>query len=290
MTRADFDRVRSAYPAHISNRDVVHALVRAEVLAQKAQKDGLWARWLIRPYKRALVRRLLRIEFEEKYTAKQVKAADIDRAWRRSPIRVRYSHAKGWWVTDAQLLCCQGDWRRCKIDPTAQACITKLQPMAYELYGKLTANPPKTPEHMCGRVRNMTGEFPSVTCNDISYFYDDSKPYDQQGDYDLMLESYVLGVAKIKPGTIGEPIRTPHGWHIVRLDRIEPALDGKLTDPKVRADIAQGILTGVRIRDVQIRAIDLLRANNVAIFYDNLSKRLIGGGKKKVDKPTSSPK
>lgn len=276
ITRAEFDRVRPLYAAHIGNRAIVEALVRAEVLAAEAKRTGLWSKWLLPSYKRALVRRFLMLEFEERYQPKDVKAADIDRTWRRGTIRIRYAHEKAWWVTDAQLICCSGDWKKCKIDPTAQACVTRLQPMAYELYGKLMAEPPSSPNHMCARVLALKSEFPLVTCDHLNYFYDDAKPYNEQGQFDLMQESYVKGIAAMKPGTVGEPIRTPYGWHVVRLNRIDPKKTGKITDAAVRDEIAHGILTGVRIRDVQRRALGLLQSNHVGILYENLDKGLLG--------------
>ena len=276
ITRADFDRVRPSYADHIANRTIIEALVRAEVLAAEAKRRGLWSTWLVSSYKRALVRRLLALEFEEKYQAKDVRAADIDRTWLRGNIRIRYAHEKAWWVTDAQLICCSGDWHKCEIDEAAKACITRLQPTAYELYGKLMTDPPGSPDHMCARVLALKADYPLVTCDHLNYFYDETKPFDKQGDFDLMQESYVVGISKIPVGVIGEPIRTPYGWHIVRLNKIDAKIDGAITDPAVRDEIAHGILTGVRIRDVQRRAIGLLQANNVAIFYDNLDKGLIG--------------
>ncbi len=276
ITRADFDRVRPAYAAHIANRAIVEALVRAEVLAGEAKRQGLWSAWLVTSYKRALVRRFLTHEFEEKYQAKDVRPADIDRTWLRGSIRIRYAHEKAWWVTDAQLICCSGDWHKCEIDDAAKACITRLQPTAYELYGKLMMDPPDSPDHMCARVLALKADYPLVTCDHLNYFYDETKPYKEQGDFDLMQESYVVGISKLTVGVIGEPIRTPYGWHIVRLNKIDPQKNGAVTDPEVRDEIAHGILTGVRTRDVQLRAIGLLRANNVAIFYDNLDKGLVG--------------
>lgn len=276
VTRADFDRVRPLYAANVSNKAVVEALVRAEVLAAAALKQGLWSAWLVDPFKQALARRLIAREFEENYGPEQVKAKDIDRTWLRGAIRIRYAHEKAWWVTDAQLICCTGDWRKCEIDERAQACITRMQPEAYNLYGRLMMDPPQTQDHMCARVLAMKGDFPKVSCDHLNFFFDDSKTYEEQGDFDLMVKPYVLGVVQIPPGQIGKPIRSPYGWHIVRLNKVDPKKDGKLSDPDVRADIAEGILTGVRERDVQLRAIGLLRSNHVAIFYDNLDKGLIG--------------
>lgn len=276
VTREAFDRIRGSHGPHVSNRALIDSLVRAEVLAAEAARRGLWSDWLLDVLDQAVTQRLLQRDFEERYGARQVKASDIDRTWLRGAIRIRYAHEKAWWVTDAQLICCKGDWRKCAIDEKAQDCITKLQPAAYDLYSRLMMDPPGTADHMCARVLSMKGDFPSVSCDHLNFFYDDAKTYEQQGDFDLMVKPYVLGVVKIAPATIGQPIRTPYGWHVVRLNKVDARKAGKLSDEEVRSDIAQGILTGVRTRDVELRTIELLRANNVAIFYDNLDKGLIG--------------
>ncbi|HAN32511.1 MAG TPA: hypothetical protein DCQ06_13020 [Myxococcales bacterium] len=276
ITRSDFERVRNNYASIVSNRQVVDALVRAEILAAEAARRGLWSGWLSSVFTAAMARRLLTRDFEQRYGPDEVQAADIDRTWRRGAIRIQYSHEKVWWITDAQLICCTGDWRACEIDEKAQACITRLQPTAFNLYGRLMMEPPGTPEHMCARVLALKEEFPTVTCDQLNFYYDDSKPYEKQGDFDLMVKPFVLGVSKIAPGRIGQPIRTPYGWHIVRLNKVDERKTGKISDTEIRKDIANGILTGVRIRDVELTLMRLMRSKNVAILYDNLEKGLIG--------------
>ena len=46
--------------------------------------------------------------------------------------------------------------------------------------------------------------------------------------------------------------------------------EGKPTDPDIRADIATGILDGVRERDILLYVTDLMRSRNTQLFYDAL--------------------
>jgi hypothetical protein len=112
--------------------------------------------------------------------------------------------------------------------------------------------------------------FPNASVQNVGFYYDLEKSYDQQGEYDKMLESWTTAVIALKVGEISPPIRSAYGWHIVRINEITPKITGTTKDPDVRADIAQGILNGVRERDVQIYITDLMRSRNVGLLYDNV--------------------
>lgn len=271
VSRADFDRVRALAPPEVDNRALVEALVRAEVIAGAALARGLWADWLLDPLRAALVRRLLRHQFLEVFGPDKVAQADIERAWLRGAIRTRYAHETAWATIDAQFLCCTGDWHRCEIDANVAACAERVAPQVEALAAELAANPPQSKSEFRGRVNALKHRFPDVALQEVSFYYDPSKPYDQQGEYDKMLEPWTLAVVALQPGQVSAPIRTAYGWHVVRLNERHDRIEGKPTDPEVRDDIAKGILDGVRERDVLLYVTGLMRKRGTQIFYDNLA-------------------
>lgn len=271
VTRAAFDRVRALAPATIGNRELLDALVRAEVLAGAAMAQGMWGDWLIDPLRAALVRRLLKQQFLVDFGPEQVRQSDIERAWIRGPIRVRYAHETAWQTIDAQFLCCTGDWKRCEIDANVAACAEGKIPQVEALAAEMAANPPQSKSEFRGRVLALKHRFPDAALQEVSFYYDPSKPFDQQGEFDMMLEPWTLAVTALKVGQVSPPIRTAYGWHVVMLIGRQDRIDGKPSDPEVRDDIARGILDGVRERDVQLFATDLLRRRGAQLFYDNLA-------------------
>jgi hypothetical protein len=270
ITRAAFDRVRVTSPESVANREIIDALIAAEVLAAEAGKRGLWGEWLLDPFRSALVRRLLSAQFVDGFAPKDVKQTDIDRAFIRGAIRVRYAHETAWSTIDAQFLCCTGDWHRCEIDVKVAECAERYAPEAYALAAELAANPPKTKSEFRGRVLANKPIYPNAALQEVAFYYDATKPYDKQGEYDKMLETWTLAVIQLQPGQVSTPIRSAYGWHVVMLTDRAERREGKPTDPDIRADIATGILDGVRERDILLYVTDLMRSRNTQLFYDAL--------------------
>jgi hypothetical protein len=270
ITRAAFDRVRALAPAELGNRALIDALIRAEVLAGEALRRGLWSDWLTDGWRSALVRRLLRQRFVEAFGPAQVREADLARAWRRAPIRNRYAHEHAWLATDAQFLCCTGSAQECEISAAAAKCAEAAAAKAALLYAELRDDPPASEHAFRARVELAAGRLEGLSVQDVSFYYDPEKRYDQQGDYDLMVEPWALAVTALRPGQLSPPIRTPFGWHVARLNQHLPRKAGTLADPEVRLDLASGILDGVRERDVQLFAVALMRARGVTLRYEAL--------------------
>jgi hypothetical protein len=275
VTRADYDRVVDAYPAGTAPAAIVTALVDAELLAAAARKDKLWGQWLLPSHAQAMVRAYLRDKFELNYTWEDVAQGDLQRAWRDWGIRIRYVREPSFFATDAQFLCCSGDWRKCAIDQAAIKCIDEFAPKAQALYEILKADPPASPLEMKGKVYAVGHNFPRATIVDVDFYYLPDVPHDEQvgRGYTVMVESYATAVTALKPGEISKPIRSPFGWHITRLDKILPQLKGKVTDPHVRKEIAENILPLVRRRDSQRHAYELMKRRNVGVFFDEAIKK-----------------
>ena len=272
ISRADYERVRLDYPDHVTAKQVIQALVNAELLAAQAAKAGLWSDWLILPYKQALAQAWLRHHFEKNYPPEKVADADIKRAFRDDTVRVRYNRQRSFFATDAQILCCRGDWKECDARPEVSECIDRKAEQARGLHQALVADPPASAAEMQARALVLVARFADVGVAEVNFYYDTSKPYEEQKGYDLMVKPYAEAVVRLKEGEISQPIRSPYGWHVSRLDRIVGALDGRPSDPAVRADIAANILPLVRKRDMQKEVFERMKKLGVQMHFDRLTR------------------
>lgn len=270
VTRARFEAVRSSYPPGTPGKDIVRALVDEELLARAAAEKGLWSQWLAPQQRQAMAARLLVKTQEEALTPAQIADRDIQTAYKNPQIKLHYDHAAAYFVTDVQLLCCKGDWRQCEKREEVRDCIEKTQPQAQALYRILTAQTPSTALELKARVAALGGQFSLAAVADVEFWYDKTKPYDQQKGYDLMVKEFAVPVVEMQPGDLGVPIRTPFGWHIPRLNKIDPAIHKPWNDPAVRQDIAVHILNAVREREVQHYLATLLAKSGAQFFYDRL--------------------
>jgi hypothetical protein len=223
--------------------------------------------------RKAMVARLLVRTQEDALTPDKVADADIQTAFKNPQVRPHYDHAAAYFVTDVQLLCCKGDWRQCEKRDEVRSCIDKTQPQALALYKVLALDPPHSAAELKARVAALGGQFSLAAVQDVEFWYEKSKPYDQQKGYDLMVKEFAVPVVEMQPGDLGQPIRSPFGWHIPRLDHVDPAVHKPWNDPEVRQDIATHILDAVREREVQHYLVGLLRKFNVQYFYDRLAQK-----------------
>lgn len=275
ITRADYLAVVDRYPPGTSAAQIVATLVDAQVLASQAKADGLWAKWLLPVHQQAMVSWYLQDRFETRYTWQDVAQADLHQAWRDWRIRIRYVREPSYLATDAQFLCCSGDWRKCEIDVKAQKCIDGFEAQARKLHQLLAADPPRSPLEMKGRVYALNHLFPRAAVTDVNFYYLKDVPHDEQvgRGYEVMVEPYAKAVTALEDGQLSGPIRTPFGWHITRLNKYEPPLSGKLDDPNVRRDIAENILPLVRRRDVRRHAFELMKRRDVKIKFTEAVKK-----------------
>ncbi len=270
VTRARFDAARPNYPRATPAQDIVRALVDEELLARAAAEKGLWSAWLASAHRQAMAARLLVKTQEEALTPAQIADRDIQTAYKNPQIKLHYDHAAAYFVTDVQLLCCTGDWRQCEKREEVRDCIEKTQPQAQALYQALTKETPRTALELKARVAVLGGQFPLAAVADVEFWFDKTKPYDQQKGYDVMVKEFALPVVEMQPGDLGVPIRTPFGWHIPRLNKIDAATHKPWHDPAVRQDIAVHIIAAVREREVQHYLATLLAKSGAQFFYDRL--------------------
>lgn len=245
VTRAQFDAVLPLYPPGTPARAIVAALVDEEVLAAAAAKT-LWGDWLQEPLQRILVGHILYDQFERKLTPDAITEDDVKTAWNTKVVRQTYIHPGVYTVTDAQIICCSGNYKSCGESADANRCIDELAPTARALADYLAANPPATAQEMHGKV-GADPRFTKAAVVDLSFFYDPAKPYAEQKGYALMVERFTEAVLKLKPGEMTrDPVRSEYGWHVIRLENAVAPATKDISDPEVLADLKKNLVPALR--------------------------------------------
>ena len=104
----------------------------------------------------------------------------------------------------------------------------------------------------------------------MQFYYDKAKAHDQQRGYDVVVEPFAAAVTAMQPGQLHPPIRSPFGWHIPYLARIEPARHQTWKDPEVRSEVARNIVAPVREREAERLGFELMKQAGVELFFDRL--------------------
>ena len=274
ITRAAYTAAAPHYPAGTPPRAIVQALVDEQLLTSAALQAGRWNADLRPDADRALAGQLLTKAVARAVTPERVDQADVVQAFKNPQVHLRYQHATGYFVHDAQLLCCSGDWRQCQKRDEVRTCIDQNEAQARRLFGRLQADPPRSGPEMEARGAALRGEFPTLAVAAVEFWYDKSKRYEDQKGYDLMVREFALPVVELQPGQMASgPVRTPFGWHIPRLDRIEPAANLSPADPAVRREIAGKIVDAVREREAQRFVFELFRRYGVKFYYEAVAPK-----------------
>jgi hypothetical protein len=265
ITRTQFDAVQGSYPPGTPPRAIVDALVNEEVLAHAAAVT-LWGDWLQEPLQRILVGRLLEDVMERKLGPEQITPEDVKVAWSNKVVRHTYDRPGVYSVTDAQIICCSGDFKQCGESPEAAKCIAAMEPTARALAALLAEDPPHSIQEMHGKV-GADPRFAKAAVVEITFFYEPSKPYAEQKGYVLMVEPFIVAALKLKPGEITqEPVRTPFGWHVLRLDHaVAPSHKG-IDDPEVLADVKKNLVPAMRDEKVEKLVGELGKASGVELY------------------------
>jgi len=270
ITRSAFDAVRGDYPAQVSNRAVLQALIDEEVLAATAQAKGLWNLPLLGANQsRVIAGRLLSQKLERELTPDKIVDADIDFAWDNQDVHRRYDRVATYYVTDVQLLCCKGDFSQCRKREEVRTCIDNSAIAAAEIYAMFQNDPPQSGLEMTARAEHNP-KWPLAGAQTVTFYYDKTKTYDQQKGYDLMVREFTEAVIALQPGQIHAPVRSAFGWHISRLDKFEPAVHLTPKDPAVRREIAEHVLDAVRERDAEVYVARLMHEAKVQLFFEAL--------------------
>lgn len=271
VTRVRFDTARAAHPPQTPAAVVIQALVDELLLARAAGQRGGWSAARTPLHRQAMVAQLLVETLEKGIGPAQVSDQDVQTAYRNPAIRRRYDRATAYFVTDVQLLCCRGDWRQCEKREEVLACIDQKATEAAKLHAAILEDPPGSGLELAARIDTMAARFPTTTVGEVTFFYDASKPYAEQKGYDLMVQPFAEAVVQLQPGQFAQaPIRSPFGWHLPRLDKVDPGVRRPWNHPEVRKEIRENILVAVREREAQVMAFGWMKAAGVQFFFDRL--------------------
>jgi hypothetical protein len=270
ITRAQFDAAWQAAPPASRAREVLQSLVDAEVMAQAAARDGGWRD----PQLAVLLRQRMAATLLDRHVATITPAAiadsDIAQAFHNPQIQPRYDHVDAWYTIDAQLLCCSGDPRQCAKREEVQSCIDNLAAQAQAAYAALRQPPPQSPDEMWARTRVLGDRLTDLVPAEVHFYYDKAKAHDQQKGYDVVVREFAEAVVSLQPGQLHPPVRSPFGWHIPYLSKVDAATHKTWRDADVRAEIAAHIVDPVRQREAQRFSFEAMRRHDVQFFYDRL--------------------
>lgn len=271
ITAARFAAVRPSYDAHVSNRDVLEALIDEELLVAAAQRNANMLQTQAEAQRKAAAAALLTSELEKKFTGAQIPDADIHKAYLEDAIRQHFRHAPTYAATDIELLCCTGSAEKCAESPDALACIDRIASDAANLHKLLLADPPKSSLEFSARALSLRAMYPLITVGSVNFYYDVEKSYDNQGNhFTLMVREFIDHVTPLKPGQFSGPFHTPFGWHITRVDDFNPAENRPWTDPKVRQEVADIMIDLARGRQSEKMLTELMARSKAELFADRL--------------------
>lgn len=260
VTAVDVRDELARQPEGTRPRQVVEALVDLDVVASAAAREGYWTHARVGvPWTRVLVKTLLKERFELDYDVSRVPAGDLARIWdEHKDVRIKFDHFDALEVGDVQYLCCTKRYTDCDPDATA-ACIEKSRPVVEAIFDR----------HFAGREHNefslkylaekvLQPNDPRVAFMRYSFYYDPSLPWEAQKKFHTYNRAIVEAAAGMQVGTVGRPVASNNGLHILYLMRHDPAVHRDLTDPEVEATVREKVLPGYRQRDLAILMDELM--------------------------------
>ena len=270
ITTAQVQAVRSAYPAETPVLAIVQALIDEELLAQAAHDRGGWNHKDLETLQRQTMAAVLLEREMAKVQPASISSADIQQALKNPAIAARYDHVDSYFTVDAQLLCCTGDFRQCAKREDVTACIERQAAAAQAVYDALAAESPQSSLQMWAIVRRLAERFADLAPAEVQFYYDKAKTHDQQRGYDVVVEPFAAAVLALKPGQLHAPVRSPFGWHIPYLEKIEPARHQTWKDREVRDEVARNIVAPIREREAERLGFELMKKAGVELLFDRL--------------------
>lgn len=259
--------MQKTQPKDTQPRAILQALIDEELLAQAAAKV-LWGDWLQPVLRQQMVVHLLENQFEKNFGPAQITDADLKQAWSHKAIRHTYDRPAVYSVTDAQIICCSGDWKQCEDSAAARKCTDEMEPTAKALAEFLNKNPPQTAQEMHGRV-GSDPRFAKAAVVDLAFFYEPDKPYEEQKGYVIMVKSFTEETLRLKPGQLSDhAVRSQFGWHVIRLEKVAPPSHKKFDDPDVQADLRKNLVEALRDEKVEQLVGELGKASGVELYLE----------------------
>jgi hypothetical protein len=254
-------------------RAILERMIEMELLAQEAWRRGMVADdALLAEVKRATVHAMLRDTFIENHGHDDIRKEDFELAFSHPKVRIKFDHFDGYFVSDAQITCCSGDYLLCAEDPPTLKCLDEATPVIMGAYEALKSRGPfKSRPEFEAAVSEVAALFPGLASHEMSFWYEQGVPYEQQKKFDKMHPAFVEAATTTPIFQMAEPVRSYHGWHIVFPYKHIPAEHKTIDDPEVRAAIAENIYPKIVERDFLEFVIKTERAAKIERFPDALA-------------------
>ncbi len=229
-------------------RATLDRLVELEVLAQHAVRLGLDQQPAPqRAWREALGQATLRA-FETTVHPGDIPIDQVRAIYAVPKVRQRYDHYDAWDMAYLMISCCAATVERCDTEEIL-GCFNEAGRAMGEMYAELKVlTAPVEPD--IDKVEAVMREYhaanatrwPNFTFRELAFYYDPSKPHEEQKGYDIIAESVARAVIEAPFGVIQAPLQSSFGWHIVMKKAHEPAVHKGPDDPEVIADIRKNAM------------------------------------------------
>ena len=239
----------------LSSRAALERLIDLEVLAQRGQREGLYASPRVRQSRRqSLVQRYLKAGFEPDVKPESLSLERTRELYYVPDIRKLYDHADAWRMAHVFFTCCDPKSEDCE-DPEIRLCFGESSESIQSVYTELKTltadiegNVEKVAEVMESYRSDNENRFfrHPFAFRKRAFYYDPKKAHDEQKGYDIIAERVARTVVDADLGVIQPPIQSPFGWHVIVKLAHDPEQRRGVDDPTVIADIRRNMLPKLR--------------------------------------------
>lgn len=258
-------------------RETLDRLVELEVLAQRAVHQGLDPLPAPqRAWREALGQATLRA-FEATVHPEDMPLEQVRAIYALPSVRPIYDHHDAWNMAYLMLSCCAATTERCDTEEILQCFDDAGRAMAviYTELKALTAPVEPDIDKVDAIMRKYRADnetrWPNFAYREQSFYYDPSKPQEEQKGYDVIAESVARAVIDAPFGVIQAPVQSRFGWHIVMKKAHKPAIHRGPDDPEVIADIRMNALPSYLRARFQDWLNKLVGASGVQTFPERLA-------------------
>lgn len=269
-------------PAETRTDDMLRSLIELEVVAQAAADAGYWSPEVLgKVWRRMLVKRFLKDRFERGYDDSQIPDADLERIWQMKGIRMQFDHYDVYEVADLQFVCCASHFSQCDQGKT-RACIDENMDLMTDIWQRHLKDRELNQhalrylgeEELVGELGGVRGRVPDAgerfKVMTYSFYFDPSKPYEEQKGYTVFNANVVAAVVATPVGETSPPIASNNGIHLLYVMSHKPGKHLDLEDKLVQDHIRGKVLPGYRQRDAAILIDSLMSQHGVKIDEEGL--------------------
>jgi hypothetical protein len=267
---SELQRHVDAHEGALRPREVLERLIEMEAMAQIAWNRGLQgAKDVVRDTQRNAVATMLHDLFVNQHGEDSILEEDLE-FWYGRAVR-KFDHYAGFFMMDAQFVCCTDEADECEKDAEAQSCLDDMAAVASYARELLTERGPYPNALSYEGAVNLLGAdlqspIPPAAMR-ISFNYEMDVPYEEQKNFTTYHADLVravvgmlpanwgetpaddFGVHIFSPGVLGPAVRSHHAWHVPLLYRFIPERHDTLKNPSVRKEISAGIYPLIQKRD-----------------------------------------